>query len=82
MEEEKIVVIEDEVEFFNKYRNEAKEHLLFYEKTVYSKGSEFRFYTDDGVKYVCRGEKAKAYFGLMEGKMNVFAERITYEVAE
>lgn len=84
MKEEKIIVIEDPIEFFNKYIHEAKEHLLFYENASYAQGQgqEFSFYSDDGARYVCRGAKAKTFFGLMEGKMRVYSERITYEVAE
>ena len=81
-EEIKTIVIEDPIEFFDKYIHEAKEHLLFYENASYAQGQEFSFFSDDDVRYVCRGEKAKTFFGLMEGKMKVFSERITYEVAE
>lgn len=82
MKEEKIIVIKDPIEFFNKYIHEAKEHLLFYENASYAQGQEFSFFSDNGERYVCRGEKAKTFFGLMEGKMKVYSERITYEVAE
>ena len=81
--EEKTIVIEDEVEFFNKYRLVALEHLLFYSRRG-NEEPEYGFFENDGshlIHYICKGYKAKAYFELM-GNMRVYRESISYEVAD
>ena len=77
---EKTIIIEDEVEFFNKYRHEAREHLLFYNREKNGE-PEYCFFKDDDFIYKCKGYKAKAYFELM-GDMRVYRENISYEVAD
>ena len=80
MEEEKIIVIKDEIEFFNKYRHEARAHLLFYNRERNGE-PEYSFFDNDYTLYKCQGAKAKAYFDLM-GNMRVYKESISYEVAD
>lgn len=80
MEEEKIIVVENEVNFFKKYLKEARSHLLFYDRQRNGE-PEFCFFGNDCTIYKCKGYKAKAYFDLM-GNMRVRKESITYEVAD